>query len=646
MRSTALSRKTVGLLCCLLFSFCAVAQSDDDIATATLLARKYKKDDIILTNATEVYTFGKGVNGLNDKVVEIEQEAEYDFMALKKFAASSYGEFYNKFIQLKSFKKLFKFNNKWVISSRSGIDRSVTDDGIFFDDSRVQYYPLRFDGKGDLNRIQVKKVFTDGKYLTRIFFHGPHPIKEQKVEFRVPDWVKVEFIRKNFDGQKITATQTQKGGFVIHTFTMKDVPALQSEENAIGAAYTEPHVIVQIKSFSNKGEEVGGFDKVDDVYRWNNRLYGMAGNETEVLKTLVQKVTAGKTAEADKIKAIYHWVQDNVRYIAYEDGYSGYIPTAAQNVQSKKFGDCKGMANLLTEMLKMAGFDARFAWVGTREIPYSQSLPALCVNNHAITALNWGGKTYFLDGTEKWAPLGENAFRIQGKEVMIAGGSNFEIKPVPLSPASDNAIATKADFTLTGNALKGKVKVSITGNQRTGFHQVYQDLATTRQKEFVNDFLEFNNDNLVATNISTSDLKNRELPVSIEGDVDLSNTVSTISNEQYVGIDFFPKSLENLIPDEKRTRGYDLDDLVQYDDLITLTVPVGKKFIDKPDNLELNFPGYSFKGVYEVAGNKLTLRKTLSISNGMIPKSDFENWKGFIRSIKEFNKYLITVANK
>ena len=44
--------------------------------------------------------------------------------------------------------------------------------------------------------------------------------------------------------------------------------------------------------------------------------------------------------------------RDKVRYIAYEDGYSGYIPTSAQTVLANKYGDCKGMANPLTEMLK------------------------------------------------------------------------------------------------------------------------------------------------------------------------------------------------------------------------------------------------------------------------------------------------------
>ena len=46
-----------------------------------------------------------------------------------------------------------------------------------------------------------------------------------------------------------------------------------------------------------------------------------------------------------------------VRYIAYEDGIAGFKPDKAQEVLRKKYGDCEGMGNLMTEMLKSIGLD-------------------------------------------------------------------------------------------------------------------------------------------------------------------------------------------------------------------------------------------------------------------------------------------------
>jgi Transglutaminase-like superfamily/Domain of Unknown Function with PDB structure (DUF3857) len=633
-------------LVCIAGTYTHAQVNSDDESTAYAYAKKYPEDNLMCISSYHYYTFDKGKNGLGDKVVEIEENAEMEFISLKKYSSMTYPEFYNQFIKINAFKKAYKSGTKYITNDKAGIDRSVTDDGIFFDDSRVRYFPINFYQKGQMARITVKKTYNDGKYLTRLFFHEDYPVKEQIFEFKVPEWLTVEFKSMNFEGYTIDATTKTKGGYTIYTFIMKDIPAYKSEYRRIGAAYTDPHIIVQIKSFEAKGETIKGFDKVDDVFAWNNRLYKMAINENAKLQPMVTKLTQGKPNDLEKIKSIYYWVQDNIRYLAYEDGYSGYTPATAQDVLSKKYGDCKGMANLLTEMLKLAGFDAHFTWIGTKSLPYSQTLPALCVNNHAICALNFGGKTYYLDGTENYVPLGENAFRIQGKEVMIANGDKFEIKKVPSTTAAENVLSTKADFVMTETGLKGKAKVTLTGNLRTDFQQEYQTLPSVKRKEYLNDYLEFGNDNMVAANVKTSDLNNRDLTVSIEADVDLSNTVNNINSDKYVGVDFFPKTLDSYVPDEKRVEGYDFNDVIQFDDLITLTIPADKKFIDKPDDLEIKTDGYEFKGSYTVVGNKITLSKTLALKKSVVTKKELAGWGKFLASIKEFNKYLISVTKK
>ncbi|HRG24433.1 MAG TPA: transglutaminase domain-containing protein [Chitinophagaceae bacterium] len=639
-------RFSTGLLFACLLSLSAPAQTPADNSLADKYAKKYPEEGVICVSARKTFSFDIGKNELGDQVVQVTEEAEYEFLSLKRFASLMYPEFYNKFIQLKSFKRAARKGNKFVTYEKGGIDRAVADNDIFFDDSRVQFFPLRFSDKGVVQKITVKKLYSDGRYLTRLFFHEPYPVIEQIISFKVPEWLKMDFKKMNFAGFRIETSDKVSRGITQYDFVVKETPAYKSEVKRIGRAYTDPHLIVQLRSFENKGETIRLFENVDDVYRWNNRLYNMAGNDKQALKALLEGIVKGKTSDTARIKAIYYWVQDHIRYIAYEDGLSGYIPASVQDVMAKKYGDCKGMANLLTELLRMAGFDARFSWIGTRHLPYPQTLPALCVNNHAISTLVYGGKTYYLDGTEKFAPFGENAFRIQGKEVLIANGDKSEIKTVPATTAAENRLYTKAELTLAGEKLTGKVKVELSGNQRTEFHQAYQELPAGSTGEFLNDYVEFGNNNMVATQVKTSDLKNREIPVTIEGEVDLSNTVSSISGDRYVSIDFFPKSLERFIPDEKRIEGYDLDIVVKFEDEISLTLPAGFQFTDKPENLDISGAGYSFKGIYLVEGSRLTLKKELNISNSIIRKTEFTEWKKFVEAIREFNRYLVTISKK
>jgi hypothetical protein len=618
----------------------------DDAADADRLARIYKDDNVICRSSHHYFTFDKGVNALKDKVVVVQEDATLEFMSLKKYAGLTYPEFYNKFIRLKTFQKAVKLGSRFQTSAKSGIDRSLTDENIFFDDSRVQYYPIRFSDKGSIARITVQKEYTDAKYLPRLFFHSPYPVSEQVFEFKVPEWLSVDFNTYCFDGYKIEKKETKKGGYTNYIFTLKELPAHKSEFKQIGRAYTDPHIVILVKSFANKGEVIPGFDKTADVYNWNNRLYKMGNNDPEKLKPTLARITTGSSSDMDKIKAIYYWVQDKIRYIAYEDGYSGYIPASAQEVLANKYGDCKGMANLLTEFLKLAGYDAHFTWIGTRQLPYPQSLPALCVNNHAITTLYYKGREYFLDATEKYVPLGENAYRIQGKEALVANGDKFEIKTVPLTTGNDHKILTKANFTLADDQLKGVINVTLTGNERKDFHQLYQDLPISGREEFLNSYLEFNNDNVAASGTKTSDLSNRDIPVTISGNIELSNAVQTISGNKYINLDFFPKTLERYMPDEKRKSGYDFDYVLSFDDEFSLTIPNNQQFSDVPEKLELKQNGYEFNGEYIVSGNKITLKKQLVLKNSTINSSDFDNWKKFLGSVKAFSSYFFSVTTK
>src|SRR5438067_8747076 len=148
----------------------------DDVAEAEMLSRKYKDDGVVCKSSYHFFTFDKGKNALGDKVVTVQEDADLEFLSIKKFASLTYPEFYNKFIQLKAFKKAVKYGSRYITLERSGVDRSVTDEDIFFDDSRVQYFPLQFFQKGAAARITVKKEYSDGKYLTRLFFHQPYPV--------------------------------------------------------------------------------------------------------------------------------------------------------------------------------------------------------------------------------------------------------------------------------------------------------------------------------------------------------------------------------------------------------------------------------------------------------------------------------------
>ncbi|MBL7752331.1 MAG: hypothetical protein JNN29_13170, partial [Chitinophagaceae bacterium] len=49
-------------------------------------------------------------------------------------------------------------------------------------------------------------------------------------------------------------------------------------------------------------------------------------------------------------------------------------------------------------------------------------------------------------------------------------------------------------------------------------------------------------------------------------------------------------------------------------------------------------------GSYETTGNKVRLKKTLTIKESVIPADQLADWKVFLESIREFNSYLLTIT--
>ncbi len=624
-----------------------LAQADDDVYEANRLKKVFPDDRVAATLVEEEFNFDKGKSDDKLPVVTATRNTGINFLALRERAGIQYYDFYNSFTKITSFKQLEKvkgmFGTKKNYNVGYAIDRSASSSEIFSDDSRVKYFNIGFTGYGDVTRVETEKKYLDSKYLTAVYFHSFYPAKEKIIRFKVPDWLQVDIREFNFEGYKVVKQKTQEKGATIYSFKLQNLPAMKNESRGIGAAYQYPHVVVVVKSFTYDGKTEKGFGDVSDLYNWYNYLYKKCVNNPDELKSKVTELTKGKTTDVDKVKSIFYWVQDNIRYIAFEDGLAGFIPATAQEVYKAKYGDCKGMANLMTEMLKLAGLEAYMTWIGTRHIPYDYTLPSLAVDNHCISTVVLGGKEYYLDGTEKYVPFGEYAWRIQGKEVLIGKGDKYEVKKVPVQDKDKNKILTQTTFQLKDNVLKGHVKATLTGEQRTNFHQFYHDLPNDDKKKLIQKFLEFGNKNLVVSNVKTSDLNNREIPVVVEGDIDLTNYVITEDKEIYLGIDFFPEDLRGITPDKNRQQDYALHSSYVSQDETELVLPAGYKVASLPLAITEKAEDYEVTGTYTNKDNKVIFKKTLAFNTGRIRKADFENWKAFTRKLKDFNSNLILI---
>jgi len=620
--------------------------SDEEGGTQAALLKKLAKKAKYGANSIQTtVSFGtaKGING--QPVVTAFEDGVVDMVAIEDNAFMGYMLPYNQFVKLADYNFFIWYKSGFKSQKYPAERVSLTDENIFLDDSYGEFYGFKASEMGQRCKFTYKYQYTDAKYFTRKFFHEGIPVKQKTIIIKVPSWLELEIQEENFTNTyhiKKTVQKDKDG--TTYTYTAENLPAVTQEPASLSRPYYLPHLIFTVRSFSINQKKYNGFKTLADMYGWYDLLYKKAENKPAELQPLVDKLIAGKTSDEEKIKAIYYWVQDNIRYLAFEEGYSGFVPQTVQLVYKNKYGDCKGMANLVTEMLKLAGYDAHFAWIGTRDIPYDRTtVQSMCVDNHAICVLYFNGKTYFIDGTEKYQSLGMNAYRITGKQVLVENGDNFKVETVPVAPPEQNQATTTAKLTLDDDKITGHVTLTFNGDSRNLFHYIYNNIPADKRKDFTKGLVELANKNAEAMHIKTSDFANRDIPITIEGDVEISNQVTLVDNVSYTGIDFFPGTLTDFIPGKDRQNPIDFDGTFVDNSQVTLSLPAGSKVDAMPKPFQSAFKNNSLNASYAVNGNTILLTKKMQLVSPVIYPSEFAGWNDFINKIREFNRSNISI---
>src|SRR6266487_350837 len=330
-------------------------------------------------------------------------------------------------------------------------------DDIFYSDEHICFLPLPLERKGSSSTVSFKKTISDPRYFINIFFSESYMVMSKEVNIKVPRWMKVELKEMNFKGYEISTSSHYDSGddADIYTYSMKNLPARESEDDSPGPSYIYPHILVLSKEANIDNNKTTYFNTVADQYAWYHQLVNNIGSDEAAVKAKAQEITAGIANDIDKIKAIFYWMQNNIRYAAFEDGIAGFRPDKANEVIRKKYGDCKGMANATKELLKSLGYDARLCWIGTNHIAYDYSTPSLSVDNHMICALKFQGKMYFLDATENYLGFNEYAERIQGRQCLIEDGDKYILTNIPSTTYEQNSDEEKRILSVNGTDLKG-----------------------------------------------------------------------------------------------------------------------------------------------------------------------------------------------
>jgi hypothetical protein len=444
---------------------------------------------------------------------------------------------------------------------------------------------------------------------------------------------------------KIKFRKAEKGKSVLYEWSLENVPSIRREDEAPPIRYFAPHVVCYVKSYQTNGKRINILSDLKDLYAWYYGFIKDLNKEVSAdLSAIVEEIKKSCRNETELVKKIFYWVQDNIQYIAFEQGMRGLIPHNGAYTCEKRYGDCKDMANLIVNMLDLAGVKAYHTWIGTRDLPYRYSdLPTPLVDNHMIaTYISDEGEYYFLDATSDYTTFGYPSSMIQGKEALISKGpSSFEIKQVPVLKKERNYMTDSMTIRLHQNEISGSGISTLRGYPKVFGGYELDRAGQDDVKRYVTKLLGKGSNKFFLDHYEVSDLTNRDKPTTLKYAFRILDYFQKIEDEIYLNLNLNKQFYNTFINPETRKSPKESDyQYLQYEN-ITLHIPDGYEVEYLPENAHHDGPLMGYAISYELKGDRIFYSKKVYLDYLLLKPDQFKAWNESVRQVSEVYKEAI-----
>ena len=308
----------------------------------------------------------------------------------------------------------------------------------------------------------VERIYP-GMFAQRLAIGWSVPMHWERVRILAPE--KAPLFYRTEDGS--TPATTAHDGVRELTWEWHDPAPIAGDDDRPRWYSTWPHLeVTNVRGWSEVAQR--------EIPFWAVHPAGSAA-----LAQVVSDIRRAGGTPADQALHALQFVQDQIRYVSISIGRGGFVPSAAETILERRFGDCKDKSLLLVTLLHELGIQARVALVNTRRgRTLSSSLPSPYSFDHAIVRMQLDSQTYWLDGTadKQYAPLSTAAPADFERALVVDGATaDLEVIPRPGAGSSSKTSAVSVDLS-AGYNKPASLKIS-TFYQGELADRTRQDLA-------------------------------------------------------------------------------------------------------------------------------------------------------------------------
>ncbi len=413
------------------------------------------------------------------------------------------------------------------------------------------------------------------------------PLRHGKIVVEHPD---AERLQAEARVQRIEPTAMRTDGRTTLTWEVRELGQVTYEPGMLSLASVVPGVVMTT---------LPGWVAVDT---WGAAHYLPSASINPEVSALAKSLARGSADRQQRIQAAFHYMQDNIRYIAADVRRGGLIPHPVGEVLKHKYGDCKDQAILLVNILRALGIEAYPALTSPYPHWPADSRLASTHFSHMIVYVPDSRGDLWLDTSGSVGEFPGAHWTLENRQAFVINGKGGKLLTIPASPSSRNRVLMQVDFSYEKDGLIAKVRYTGTGafaEHLRALEKGNRDVKEMHARSF-------------KTLYSSAELRSIEIPSlgSLRGPYEIK------------GIFYFPKSGAFDTPERPVYLGGSLEPLVR----------IMTSYMDMPNPAKRR---YDYHGAFA-----MTLRMETRC-----PRPSAEHRNTFSRSGGSFDSELFSVRH-
>ncbi len=457
------------------------------------------------------------------------------------------------------------------------------------------------------------------------------------LEVQVPHNYEIYFKSQKVEKEKI---DTLEAG-LNYKWSANYLNTIDEEECSPNVTTLLPKVTIVPEKF--KFELDGSFSSWKNYGDWQ---YNLIENLNYLPKEEIDKINslvAGTREPIEKIRILYHYLQDVTRYVNITIETGGMKPYPASYVATNKYGDCKALTNYFKAILEVVGIKSYYTKVYADDVVLNidKEFPSQQFN-HVILNVPLGNDTIWLDCTSK-GPFNYLGTFTQNRDAFVVDKGNSHFLRTPA--LSKNEVVSSRNIHVKLNKNSGDTELSLKNIYRGYSFEYLSNIArllneTEIKKKII--------DNFVINNVS---LINYQLTPSHRDSTYISLTYNALSDDlcKKYGNEIIIKLLPFTLPvfeDPKyRENPVQISFPICKIDTIEYSIPENYTVMNKLSNQSIN----SDFGTYSLKVNKSSLGveiiKEITVKAGNYPLEVYRKFYEFMDEVSKLEANTCIIIN-